>query len=92
MNHQVYYSVLFDRKYRKYKKLNQSIFNKITSTICKLQTDPFQQSLKTHQVNLSNFGECFSSRVSGNVRIIWKFKKNVAVILCLNIGGHDDVY
>lgn len=55
--------------------------------------DPFHQSLKTHSVNISSLGEAWSSRVSGDLRLIWQFDENdKLVILALRLQGHDTVY
>lgn len=60
-----------------------------------MRTDPFYPSLKSHKVNTRNFGERWSSWITGNLRIIWDFDtEKQLVILLLAItkhsGGHKE--
>ena len=50
--------------------------------------DPFYPSLKTHKVNISTFGLVYSSRVTGNIRIIWKYLNRDTIVI-LTTGGHE---
>ena len=62
----------------------------------RLRENPFSQSLKTHRVDSKNHGKAWSSRVDGDLRIIWNFdSEDRVIILLLDIGGHsgtDKVY
>jgi mRNA-degrading endonuclease YafQ of YafQ-DinJ toxin-antitoxin module len=62
--------------------LNQSLFQ--------LSKDPFANNLRTHKVSTRNFGQKYSSRINGDLRIIWCFEEDESiVILLLDIGGHS---
>ncbi len=55
-----------------------------------LTLDPFYPGLKTHKVNSRLFGNAFSSRVTGDIRIIWKFDDNKTLtLLLMDLGGHS---
>ncbi len=86
------FSTYFKRDLKKFKK-NRIIKDKITSTLKKLSKEPFDSSLYTHQVNISSLGKVWSSRVTGDLRLIWKFNTlNEAIIIAIRIQGHDTVY
>ena len=79
----------FFRKAKKLIKKNQSIKPRIDKTILLLEVDVFYPSLKSHKVNTKE-GERFSSRVTDDIRMIWKFhKKRAYVIDVMDIGGHE---
>ena len=83
----------FDRCYKKLIKNNVQINKLIANALFMLSGNPFDQSLKTHKINSSRFGKVYSSRVNGDIRILWSMTTSgEAVILCLTIGGHDRVY
>ena len=79
----------FRRKYNQLIKNNEKLKEKINSALEKLKKDPFQKSLSTHKVHVSQFGEIFSSRVTGDLRILWSIENNICIILLLDIGGHS---
>jgi len=79
----------FKSKYRKLVKNNKQLGEKINIVFDRLREDPFQKSLKTHKVHTSQFGEVFSSRVTGDLRILWSQQGEVFVLLLLDIGGHS---
>lgn len=55
-----------------------------------METDPKAPSLKSHMVNSSRHGKRWSSRVTGDLRIIWDFNKDKINILdILDLGGHS---
>lgn len=70
---------------------NKTLQKQLQKTLILLQTDPYYPGLKTHKV-----AGYRSSRVSGDIRIIWEFDPNGRVtILLLTIGEHsgaDKVY
>jgi mRNA-degrading endonuclease YafQ of YafQ-DinJ toxin-antitoxin module len=52
--------------------------------------NPFIPELHTHKVISKEFGSAFSSRVNGDIRIIWNYDKfGVMTILLLDLGGHS---
>ena len=78
----------FQREFKKSVKGNIGLREKILSVIDKLSVNPFHRSLGTHYVDIPSFGRVFSSRVTGDIRIIWSFKDDTIVILH-RIGGHS---
>ena len=67
------------------------VFEKRTEKALKLlKKDPFYPSLKSHKVNTRNFGEKWSSRVAGDLRIIWDFnEKEKRIIILSAITKHS---
>ena len=65
------------RKEKKLTKNNPKIKKAVTKTIDLLEIDPFYPSLKSHKVNTRD-GKKFSSRVTGDIRIIWDFENGEA--------------
>jgi len=62
----------------------------IEKTFDFLAADPFDKKLKTHKVNTKNLGVQYSSRVDGDLRIIWNFDQDQKInIMLLDIGGHE---
>ena len=68
----------------------------ISKAINLLETNPFYPSLKSHKVVTKDGKTNFSSSVTGDIRIIWRFSKEGAEIIDItDIGGHsgkDKVY
>ena len=79
----------FRKKYQKLVTKNRILKDKIVDTIETLKKDPFYKSLKTHKVITREYGEVFSSFVTGDLRIIWAKIKNELILLLLDIGGHS---
>lgn len=79
----------FRKKYRKLIERNKKLEKAILQTIDLLKTNPKYKSLKTHKVFLSNYGEVYSSYVTGDIRIIWMQIENKLIILLLDVGGHS---
>ena len=62
-------------------------------TLQLLRQNPHYPSLRSHRVNTRFLGEHWSSRVTGDIRIIWDFENgNHLVILLLDIGGHSGTH
>ncbi len=81
---------LFIKKSAKLVKKNPEIENKIKSSLDALQENPTNPVLKTHKVITKNKEKVLSSRVSGDIRIIWNYRQNKAYILdIMDIGGHS---
>lgn len=78
----------FQREFKKVVKRNSGLEEKFLSVIERLSMNPFNRGLRTHYVNISGFGKVFSSRVTGDIRIIWNFKDDTIIILH-RIGGHS---
>lgn len=89
MSHKLNQTTRFSKLYKKLTKNNKSLKRRIRAVTKNITDDPFSPNLKTHKVNTSKFGLVYSSRVTGDVRIIWKFIDNRAVILFVSVGGHE---
>lgn len=77
---------------RKSKKVIREVKQKrsLKKALSLLQKDPFYKSLRTHKVNIKYENlQCFSSFVSGDLRIAWVFNRDkIEVIDLLDIGKH----
>ena len=83
-------SKIFKKSVEKLIKQRRVALGKINKVVVKLSSDPFDQSLKTHKVNTRALGLRYSSRVDGDLRIIWSFDEdNNLIIHLLDIGGHS---
>jgi mRNA-degrading endonuclease YafQ of YafQ-DinJ toxin-antitoxin module len=84
----------FKKKYDKLIKNQKVLESKIRSILQKLSLNPNTSSLHSHKVNSPKFGNCFSSSITGDLRIIWQYNQNqeIEIIDLLDIGGHNEVY
>jgi mRNA-degrading endonuclease YafQ of YafQ-DinJ toxin-antitoxin module len=88
--HTVNQTPYFLKKAKKLLDRNSKLIQKTANTIEKLKLNPNNPSLKSHKVITPKFGTVFSSRVTGDLRIIWDFDgDNITVIDLLDIGGHS---
>jgi mRNA-degrading endonuclease YafQ of YafQ-DinJ toxin-antitoxin module len=63
---------------------------KIVKVLQELSIDPFNVKLRTHKVESRLYGYVYSSRVSGDLRILWIFEdENDLIVLLLSVGGHS---
>lgn len=83
------FSMSYIRKTKKLIKLRRISEEKINSILLQLSQDPFHKSLMTHKVDAQIGLSQFSSRVDGDLRMIWNFSENRICILILDIGGHS---
>ena len=83
----------FDETYASVIKENKEVEKKARKALHFLEQDPFYPSLKTHKANTKNYGEKWSSWVTGDIRIIWDYdtEKRLIIIL-LDIGKHSGTY
>lgn len=79
----------FRKKYKKLAEKNKELQNSVQKTLNLLRVNPKYKSLKTHKIFLSQYGEVYSSFVTGDIRIIWMQIKNKLIILLLDIGRHS---
>ena len=84
----------FAKKYKKLVKNNFKLNLVVDQAITDLSENPLPQRLGSHKVNSPKFGSCFSSRVTGDIRIIWNYGVDgeVEILELLDIGGHGEVY
>lgn len=88
--YKVRYLELFKKSYRKLIKGNAERERRTEKTIRLLLADPFYPSLKTHKVSTRLTGEKYSSRVTGDIRLIWDFDEEDKIrIILIDIGGHS---
>ncbi|MFA7142439.1 MAG: hypothetical protein WC175_00425 [Candidatus Dojkabacteria bacterium] len=78
-----------DKKIRKLGKGNKRLDKEMRRTFKQLEKNPFYKSLKTHKVNTGKWGEAYSSRVTGDIRILWYLYDKNLLILIIDIGGHS---
>ncbi len=80
----------FIRKARKLFKKSPLLKSKLGVVFDILQEQPFSRLLQTHKVIDVNGQTSFSSRIDGNLRVIWRFnKEKVEIIDLIDIGGHS---
>lgn len=81
----------FDREYVKLTKRNLSLKQKINDVIEILAIDQFSSVLISHKVQTVSNGVRWSSRVTGDIRIIWDYDpdKNIKIIDLWNLGTHS---
>jgi len=78
----------FVRQLAKLTKKNNLLKDYISVVLKTMRNDPFFESLKTRKVLITD-RSYWSSRVSGDLRIIWNFNQNqIKIINLYNIGGH----
>lgn len=88
--YQIKQSKSFTKSLKKLVKLHRIDVDKINDIFFLLAKDPFAKSLKTHKVNSKNHGMQYSSRIDGDLRLIWNFdSENNLVIIIADIGGHS---
>lgn len=55
--------------------------NQLNTILERLRENPFSQSLRTHRVDSKSHGKAWSSRVDGDLRIIWNFDSEDKIII-----------
>jgi mRNA-degrading endonuclease YafQ of YafQ-DinJ toxin-antitoxin module len=81
------YSKTFLKRYKKLKKGNKELDRRIEIFIEKFVENPFYSGLETHKIFLDS-GYVYSSRVTGDIRILWRFINDEEVFF-QSIGGHE---
>ncbi len=79
----------FRRKYKKLVAKNKILKDQISYTLKQLAKDPKHKNLRSHKIIGSEYGDVFSSSVTGDIRIIWKDIDDKLILLLLDIGGHS---
>ena len=85
----------FDETYKKLIKGAQKKEKRTKKAIKLMRTDPFYPSLKSHKVNTRNFGQKWSSFITGDLRIIWDFdpeekKRIILFAIVTHTGTHRE--
>ena len=78
----------FERKLHLFYKKDRDLYTLIIRVMGKLEVNPFDRLLHTHKVNSVKDNGAYSSRVTGNIRIIWVVQGSQIIIL-LDVGGHS---
>lgn len=89
------YNIVFhpfaSKKTTKLIKNNYTLENQLTSVLIKLKNNPFDTSLRTHKVISKRFDNKYSSKITGDLRLIWDFNletEKLEIIEIYDIGGH----
>ena len=90
-NFKATYHPQFLKNLKKIINKNSLLSKKIEPFFLKLLSDPFYPGIKTHKVESRNYGKVFSSRLTGDLRILWKFYDQ-EIILIFDIGTHNEPY
>lgn len=78
------------QKYETLTKRDELLKKRIKKALNLLATNPSHQSLRSHRVESMRFGIRWSSRITGDLRVIWDFDANDRlIILILTVGGHS---
>jgi mRNA-degrading endonuclease YafQ of YafQ-DinJ toxin-antitoxin module len=77
----------FQREYKRVFKKKKGLQKRFLFTVEKLSENPFKKGLRTHHVFAKDFGKVYSSRVTGDIRLICCFNGNIIVLQ--RIGGHS---
>ena len=80
----------FTKKYRKLIRRDAKLESKIDGALDRLAVNPLTPKLKSHVIARDG-NKAFSSSVTGDLRIIWRYRpdKTVQVIDLIDIGGHS---
>lgn len=87
--HELVFTKPFSKDLAKLIKAHKLSETRVAKILQLLSIDPFNQSLRTHKVDSKNYGLAWSSRLTPDLRIIWKFEDDKVKILLLDIGGHS---
>lgn len=82
----------FAKQLRKFKKKDKVLAEKVVAILKSIAKDPFNPAMRTHKVQSRSFEQAWSSRFTGDIRIIWDFLDDEAIIMALDVGGHSVVY
>jgi mRNA-degrading endonuclease YafQ of YafQ-DinJ toxin-antitoxin module len=81
----------FLRKAKKLIAKNNSLKVSLENALSALEENPRDKKLKSHKVVAAYDGKtAFSSSVTGDIRIIWRYQEDAVYVLdLLDIGGHS---
>ena len=87
-NFLLHYTSEYERDFKKIARKDKSLALKILDVSEELSVNPFSIGLRTHMVRISSLGRVYSSKVSGDIRILWTLEEE-DIILLHRIGGHS---
>ena len=79
----LHFSSTFAPAYKALIKGNKEFEKPTEKALRLLKNDPFYPALKSHKVNTRNFGHKWSSRITGDLRVIWDFDGTEKLIIIL---------
>ena len=85
----------FLRKYTKLIKLNPEIEERFNTVFDTLAENPTDSRRGSHKVIAVDGSKVFSSRVTGDIRIVWRYvetkdgEKELQIISLIDVGGHE---
>ena len=80
----------FKKRYQKLTNNNRKLKKRIVNLLKMLTLDPFSTMLSTHKIYSRQLGQRYSSRITGDIRIIWDFDSGLKNgIVLLDLGGHE---
>ncbi len=80
----------FKRRYQKLTNNNSELKKRIVDLLKILTLNPFSPNFNTHKIYNKQLGQRYSSRVNGDIRIVWDFDPDSrGGIVLLDLGGHE---
>jgi len=87
--YQLLFTERFKRNFKKVISNDEPLANKVEEILKMIAQEPFQQRLRSHKVAAKDIGSAWSTRVTGDIRIIWLYSKEYKNTLeIVNIGTH----
>jgi mRNA-degrading endonuclease YafQ of YafQ-DinJ toxin-antitoxin module len=84
------YHTNFENKADKLVRQDSLLKKKLEKALKLLSDNPLYPSLRTHKVDSKEFTDVWSSWVTGDIRIIWKYSHDqILIIILLDIGSHS---
>lgn len=81
----------FLKKAKKLLNKNLQLILAVNKTVETLSQNPKDPKLGSHKVKTPKFGQCFSSSITKDLRLIWAYSENdqIEIIDLLDIGSHS---
>ena len=87
--YELFYTSKFKRKLKRLVKRNLNLISEVREVLQQLAINPKYPSLNSHKVKTVDGIIAWSSRISGDLRIIWREDGKALLIVLLDIGGHS---
>jgi mRNA-degrading endonuclease YafQ of YafQ-DinJ toxin-antitoxin module len=88
-NFMLHHTSRYERDFKKIVRKDKLLASKVRDVSEKLSVNPFSIGLRTHIVRISSLGRVYSSKVSGDIRILWTLEEEGIIILLHWVGGHS---
>ena len=80
----------YRRNLKKLIQKDRALAERVRRVLIRLATDPRDPSLRSHKVTADDGATAFSSEITGDLRLIWRYAEDeVDIIDLVNIGGHS---